>query len=173
MTEILFGSAVGGAFAALFLGCLVLAALYDLTSYTIPNYVSVLLLAGFLLLGALYGMSFGTFASHLSAGIALLAVGWIMFACGIVGGGDAKLMAAIGLWTGWPMMAAYVFAFSLAGGVLVLLLLLFRWAPVPDRFLRIAWVAGLHDKNNGVPYGLALAAGAVAIMPRLSIFAIP
>jgi len=171
--DILFGSAAGGAFAALFLGCLVLAAAYDLTSYTIPNYVSVLLLAGFLLLGLWQGMGFGTFASHVSAGTALLAVGWLMFAFGIVGGGDAKLMAAIGLWTGWPMMPAYVFAFSLAGGVLVLLLLLFRWTPVPDRFLRIAWVAGLHDTNNGVPYGLALAAGAVAIMPRMSIFAGP
>ena len=46
------------------------------------------------------------------------------------------------------------------GAALALLLL-----PLPEPLARYAWVERLHVKNGGVPYGIALAAAALAIYP--------
>jgi prepilin peptidase CpaA len=50
--------------------------------------------------------------------------------------------------------------------VLTLLILRFRETPLPDSFMRRAWVARLHDQRNGVPYGIALAIAALVIYPH-------
>lgn len=171
MTDLLLGSSASIFFAALFLGCMIAAAAYDLASYTIPNFLSVLLVAGFVALSVWQNLAWGQLGDHVSAGMVLLASGWALFALGIVGGGDAKFMAATGVWIGWSAMPHYMLAFSLSGGVLVLLLLLFRRLPLPGPILGFAWIADLHNPANGVPYGVALAAGGVAIAPRLAILA--
>ncbi|MGK2872735.1 MAG: peptidase, partial [Alphaproteobacteria bacterium] len=53
------------------------------------------------------------------------------------------------------------------GGVLALSLLLFRRLPLLARLARHGWIATLHDKAQGVPYGIALAAGALLAWPDL------
>lgn len=171
MIDVLSGSLVTGSFAALFLGCMIMAATYDLTSYTIPNYLSLILLAGFVSLGIFQELGLSVIGSHFSAGIALLAIGWTLFALGVVGGGDAKFMAASGIWIGWSEMLDYLLVFSVAGGVLALLLLLFRRLPLPEPIREVAWIAQLHGPGHGVPYGVALSIGAVATMPHLTLFA--
>jgi hypothetical protein len=66
----------------------------DLLTMTIPNRVSLALVAAFPVAAALIGMDWTTFASHLGAGALMLVVGIGMFARGWLGGGDAKLLAA-------------------------------------------------------------------------------
>lgn len=137
----------------------------DLLTMTIPNRVSLALAAAFPLAAALIGMNWMTFAGHLGAGALMLVVGIGMFARGWLGGGDAKLLAGAALWLGFEHLAAYLLLVAIAGGALALLVLTYRkWMP-PTWMLGQAWAMRLHDKNVGIPYGIALAAAALWIYP--------
>ena len=59
-----------------------------------------------------------------------------------------------------PMMssAAGMAWGSLLGGGLTLLLLWFRTLPLPLFMVKREWIARLHDKETGIPYGVALGA---------------
>src|SRR5271170_1933566 len=84
----------------LFPAMMAFAASSDLFTMTIANRVSVILVAGFGLLAALTGMSGAAMLSHLGAAAAVLAVVFVFFTRGWIGGGDAKLAAAAVLWLG-------------------------------------------------------------------------
>jgi prepilin peptidase CpaA len=60
----------------------------------------------------------------------------------------------------------YLVYASLFGGALTLALLRFRLAPLPDMLAKQDWVQRLHRKDGGVPYGIALAAAALAVYPQ-------
>ncbi len=154
-------------FILLFLGIMAVAAFYDLVSYTIPNFLPLLLIGAFVIFALWQGLAWPLMANHLGTGFGMLVVGWALFALGLLGGGDAKLFAATSLWMGWAGLLNYLIMFSLSGGVLALILILFRRLPLPDRLLGHAWIAALHDKTKGAPYGIALAAGAMLAWPEL------
>ncbi|NVN87629.1 MAG: prepilin peptidase [Rhodopseudomonas sp.] len=142
------------------------AAASDLFTMTISNRVSLLLVAGFLVLAPLSGMGFEAFLSHVGAGVAVLTVAFGCFAMGWVGGGDAKVAAAAGLWFGFGHLLEYLLYASLFGGALTLLLLQFRQWPLPYQFTGQTWLLRLHNKETGIPYGIALAIGALTIYPQ-------
>ncbi|HEX4889776.1 MAG TPA: prepilin peptidase [Alphaproteobacteria bacterium] len=154
-------------FLLLFLGIMAAAAIYDLVSYTIPNFLSILLIVIFAALAVWQGLSWQILAAHGGTGLSMLAVGYAMFAAGLMGGGDAKLFAATSLWMGWQGMFNYLIMFSLCGGLLALALLLFRRLPLPEGLGRHGWIMALHNPAQGVPYGIALAAGASLALPDL------
>jgi len=89
-----------------------------------------------------------------------------LFARGIVGGGDAKLAAATALWLGFDHLLPYLLYASLLGGALSVGLIWFRMAPLPDWLARHDWAQRLHGRDAGVPYGIALAAAALAVYPQ-------
>src|SRR5262249_34182640 len=62
-------------------------------------------------------------------------------------------------------LLAYLLVASLLGGALSVGLIWFRMAPLPERLTRHAWIARLHAKDAGIPYGVALAAAALAVYP--------
>ena len=110
----------------------------------------------------------------LTDSLAGLAVGFLpMFLAwqaGGIGGGDAKLMAACALWVGWDQLYVFVLAVLIVGGVLSLLVVLLRrglglW---PDWLVRNA--EGLFTPNKAVPYGIAIATGAMIMLPRMDVF---
>lgn len=154
-------------FALLFFGIMAAAAIYDLATYTIPNFLPLTLTGAFAVFALWQGLPWAVFGSHAGAGLAMLAAGWGLFALGLFGGGDSKLFAATCLWMGWAGIFNYLIWFSLCGGGLALTLLAFRRIPLSDSLSRQGWIAVLHDKTQGAPYGIALAAGAVAAWPRL------
>lgn len=141
------------------------AASSDLLTMKISNYISASLIAGFVLLAVVSGMSLQDIGFHFLAGGMVLSLTFLCFWRGWIGGGDAKLASATALWFGFDYLYDYVLLASLLGGGLTLLLLRFRHTPLPESFLRHAWVARLHDQHNGVPYGIALAAAALVIYP--------
>jgi prepilin peptidase CpaA len=149
---------------------LLAAGLYDLASFTIPNFLSIALAALFLAFAAAAGFSPALLGWHLGAGMLGLVLGFGLFAAGWIGGGDAKLFAAIALWLGFADLLPYAVVASLFGGLLSLLLLLARQVPLPAFLLGRAWIVRLHDARSGIPYGVALAAGAVALLPYSEIF---
>ena len=132
------------------------AGAYDLASFTIPNFLTAALLAVFVLFALAAGLSLAAMGWHLLAGLVGLVLGFALFALGYVGGGDAKLFAVTLLWLGFRDLMPYVLIASVAGGVLTILMLALRQCPLPQSFLRQAWIAKLHDARSGIPYGLSL-----------------
>jgi prepilin peptidase CpaA len=142
------------------------AAASDLFTMTISNRVSLALAAGFLALAVFGGMAPTEILSHLGAGALLLVIAFVCFAMGWVGGGDAKIAAAAALWFGFAHLMNYLLYASLFGGALTLLLLQFRQWPLPYPLAGQAWLSRLHAKESGIPYGIALAIGALMIYPE-------
>jgi prepilin peptidase CpaA len=141
------------------------AASSDLLTMTISNRVSLILAGGFFVLAVASGMSAGEVLSHVGAGCAVLVVAFGFFSRGWIGGGDAKLAAASALWLGFDFLMPYLVYASLFGGGLTLLLIQFRTLPLPPVLARQQWLQRLHQKDSGVPYGIALAAAALCVYP--------
>ena len=149
----------------LFPALMAFAAASDLFTMTISNRVSLMLAAGFLALAVASGMGPTDILLHAGAGAVVLAVAFFCFAMGWIGGGDAKIAAAAGLWFGFAHLMNYLLYASLFGGALTLLLVQFRQWPLPYALAGQAWLMRLHAKESGIPYGIALAIGALMIYP--------
>jgi prepilin peptidase CpaA len=149
---------------------LVLAAGYDLASFTIPNFLNLAVIAVFPLFALAAGLTLPAVGLHLMAGFAGLALGFALFAFGWIGGGDAKLFAGVALWLGFKDFMPYALLASVCGGFLSLALLMARRWPLPEILARHAWIIRLHDAKSGIPYGVALAAGAFLLLPSTEIF---
>jgi prepilin peptidase CpaA len=150
----------------LFPALMAFAAATDLFTMTISNRVSLALAAGFLALALLSGMGFYDILSHVGAGATVLAAAFACFAMGWVGGGDAKVAAGAALWFGFGHLLNYLVYSSLFGSALTLLLLQFRQWPLPYQLAGQTWLLKLHAKESGIPYGIALAIGALAVYPE-------
>ena len=141
------------------------AASSDLFTMTISNRVSLALVGGFVVMAVITGMSPSDVLSHLGAAALVLAVTFTFFARGWIGGGDAKLAAATALWLGFDHLLAYLLYASHPR----------RRAdtghdPLPaDAAAADPCRAGVGEApapaDNGVPYGIALAAAALMIYP--------
>jgi prepilin peptidase CpaA len=84
----------------------------------------------------------------------VLAVGTFLFSAGLFGGGDVKLLAAVGTWFSLGGALTMISAIFLAGGALALVALTF-WR------LRRRGRARPRDRaKNRLPYGIAIAVGA-------------
>lgn len=126
---------------------------WDVARFRIPNMLNVAVLLIFP--AWLWFMPDIDWAGSLAAFALALALGYGLFAIGMLGAGDVKLLAVLMLYTGWSKQSvALVVYMSLAGGVLSLVLLLLR-----------RMVAGRQDampavlqKGQSVPYGVAIAA---------------
>lgn len=153
-------------FPALMIG----AAVSDLFTMTIPNRLAIGLTVAFFVVALALRMPAAAIGMHVLAGIAILAVTFGLFAFGWIGGGDAKLAAATALWMGWENLADYLLISTLVGGALTLLILYVRKWPLPASLLRQDWIARLHDKAAGVPYGIALAAAGLAVFPQTQLW---
>jgi prepilin peptidase CpaA len=149
----------------LFPALMAFAACSDLLTMTISNRLSLALVAGFFALAFAVGMSPMAIMTHVGAAALVLVFAFVFFARGWIGGGDAKLAAAIMLWLGFDHLVVYLLYASLAGGLLTLLLLQVRAIPLPGMLMGQQWAERLHQKGGGVPYGIALAAAALIVYP--------
>mgnify|MGYP001396353500 FL=1 len=148
-----------------FAGLLIYAACSDIASLTIPNWVSIALTGIFPAAALAAGLPLGDIGMHMLFGLAVLAIGFFLFQANIIGGGDAKLLAAATVWTGFPGLPIFLFWTAVAGGILALALLAAR------QFLNQAesHPAFLNRllKQTGIPYGLAIMAGGLMAIPAL------
>ena len=150
---------------------MVYAGLTDLTTMKIRNGLVMLLLVSYAGLAPLAGFAASDIAWSAGVGAAVLAFFFALFAFGWIGGGDAKLFAAAALWFGWEQLLDYGLAAGLIGGALTIAILLARRMPLPPILGRQSWILRLHDPKTGVPYGIALAAAALALYPHTVWFA--
>ena len=144
-------------------GLLVIAAgVTDFFTQRIPNWL-VLVLAGSFVVQALLHLREVDWVSHLVAAGLCLGVGMLLFSLGQLGAGDAKLVASVALWSGLYSLIRLMFFTSLAGLLLLLILLGARRAVsahgiAGDRLPK-SLLAG-----QGVPFGVAIAVGTLATM---------
>jgi prepilin peptidase CpaA len=141
----------------------------DARTLRIPNTLSLALLAAFLPMAVIADIGLEALTWHLGSGVLVLAIGFALFAIGLFGGGDAKLMAAAAVWVGWTQLLYFAFAVVLVGGVLSLAVILLRkglglW---PDWLVQGA--EGLFTPNKAVPYGIAITIGALITLPRMDV----
>jgi prepilin peptidase CpaA len=107
------------------------------------------------------------FGYHLLAGFILFVVGYLLFSFGLFGGGDAKLMAAAGLWFGPFEHTGSFLAFTVLSGFLLTLAVAgysaFEvWAEIKELRFR----EKLKSLKPKIPYGFALAVGAILAFPN-------
>ena len=163
--------------AALLLTLLALAAWFDLRQRRIPNALPAAVAA--LWLAAAAQGSAESVILGCATGAALLTVGILVWRLGWLGGGDVKLIAALGLWAGPAHLDALLLGTALAGGGLALVsyvaarllsspVLLYARA-ASGRLLPA--VAGMPDptawRERGLPYGVAIAVGGGWLVHRL------
>ena len=149
---------------------MIYAAAMDFFTMTIPNRISLALVAGFFAAALLGGLGWLEILQHVAAGAAVLAVAIVMFARGWIGGGDAKLMSATVLWFGFDQLANYAVGVALLGGLLTMLILSYRNVIPPIFIAGRDWAERLHDKNAGVPYGVAIGGAALWVYPSSEVF---
>lgn len=145
---------------------MVFAALSDLFTMTISNKIPLILLAAFVPMAVAAGFSGEQLAIHIACGAGVLVLTFVFFAFGWIGGGDAKLAAAIAVWMGFEHLADYGLYSALMGGALTIAILYARHMPLPRFAFGIAWVERLYDRGAGVPYGIALAAAGLLLYPE-------
>ncbi|MGB8184879.1 MAG: prepilin peptidase [Pseudolabrys sp.] len=150
----------------LFPALMAFAASSDLLTMTISNRLSLALAGGFFLLMIVTGMSLHAAGMHVAAAAVVLVVAFLFFSQGWIGGGDAKLAAATALWFGFDYLLDYLIYASLFGGALTLAIIQFRKIPLPAMLARQGWILRLHETDAGIPYGIALAAAALAVYPK-------
>lgn len=146
------------------------AAATDLLTLTIPNKITLAVAAAFFLVAPFAGLTWAAFFTHLGVGAAVLVLAIAMFSFNLIGGGDAKLLAAAALWMGSEQFLPYVTLVALCGGALAIAILLYRRTDVPAFLAGHSWATRLHDAKTGIPYGLALAAAALWIYPSTKWF---
>ena len=151
---------------SLFPVLMILAAMSDVTTMTIPNRVSIALLVGFYPTAFLDGLSVQTVLASTGVGLALLVAGMGMFALRWIGGGDAKLFAAAGLWVGLSGLTPLLLWTCLGGGLFSLWLITTRGWMQPYLIGGPAWFNRLMQPKGDVPFGVAIAAGALAAFPQ-------
>ncbi len=154
------------AFLSVFPALVIAAAVTDMASYTIPNRLNLALAAVYPMAALMLGRPPAEVGVGLAIGFAALIVAMGLFAAGWIGGGDAKLFAAVALWLGWPALASFVMATALVGGALALLLLNVRAAWLKPYLAGAPpWLARLATTGEAVPYGVAIAVGALVAFP--------
>ncbi|WP_394841981.1 A24 family peptidase [Pendulispora brunnea] len=144
------------------------AAISDLRYRKIPNtLVSSIAAAGIVHAAAALGPR-GAAASLLGAGAGVALLAW-PFVRGVLGGGDVKLLGAVGAWIGAAETVRVLLLGAVLGGVLALGFLLSltrsQRAGVRRNVASFTVPSVEHlDRARAVPYGLALAGAAAWVL---------
>lgn len=151
---------------SVFPALMIAAALCDISSMKIPNRISALLIVAFFPTAFLVGLPVSAVLACLGVGVAALVVGAGLFALRWIGGGDAKVMAAAGLWLGVSGIAPFLMWTAVAGGLFALALLSLRPWVHPYLTGGPRWMGRLFTPKGDIPYGVAICAGALAAFPE-------
>jgi prepilin peptidase CpaA len=145
--------------AGLFFGLCLIAALHDIHSLTIPNWLNLGLAGLFVPAALVSGLPIELLGGHLLSGALAFVIAFGLFAFRIFGGGDAKMIPGVVLWMGPFAAIPFVYWMAIVGGGCALLVLMVR------RLVPVEAVPGFmrapFQPKAGVPYGVAIAGGAV------------
>jgi Flp pilus assembly protein protease CpaA len=125
-------------------------------------------------------LCFAGFLTLLGLAAVVFVIGLGLFARELIGGGDVKLLSALSLWAGPEQFVWFMLVTTLAGGALSLCTLCYRrWSGLIEAHLATlglattsggtsvsaeAPAAGSTARATTLPYGVAIAAGGIAII---------
>jgi prepilin peptidase CpaA len=145
-----------------FVALLLAAAITDVLRLRIPNLIPLALLGGFALLIAI-----GEVAEplgHLAAMLIVLALLLPLFAFGMLGGGDVKLLAAAALWLGLADLPLLLLLVGIIGGIFAAFWLPLRW--LLSRAVPADRLPPSLQLKAALPYGVPI--GIVALVLHLA-----
>jgi Flp pilus assembly protein protease CpaA len=170
---------------------LTLAALIDLRERRIPNWLTGSVAAVYPVYVLVSPVPIA-WATAVAVAFAVFLLGLVLFARQVIGGGDVKLIAAVTLWAGIDHLVVFALVTSLVGGGLALVGLWYqRWHGLIDAHLAaLGWKLAPADGtrradrpssegSRGIasasidrapltlPYGVAIAAGGLAVVVQL------
>jgi len=128
---------------------MVASAVSDLAWRRLPNWLNAAIAIGYVPWAWAHGMPWAAMAVAAGVGAIVLLAGFVLFSAGVIGGGDAKMAAAVAVWIGFSYdLLRFFLVMSLAGGVLALAALA---------------IQGLRGTplRRPLPYGVAIAAAAL------------
>lgn len=134
---------------------LIAAAVQDATSMRISNMLSLAILLVGISVMDVHGLRWPMWQNGALV-LLLLTVGTLIFGTGLLGGGDVKLLTAVGIWFRFADGLWLVVAVSISGGVLAIVMIVGRRV--------LARARGVPVKRGMIPYGVAIAAGALTVV---------
>lgn len=148
---------------------LLAAAASDIARYRIPNTIVYAIVAAFAV-GAAFNLPWPAIGWSVLAGLGMFLLGAGLFALGLFGGGDVKLIAAMALWTGLADLPRFLLVMTAAGGLLGVMWMIKRRRHRPalassaasptDAPSTEVSLSGPSSRKmpNRIPYGVAIAA---------------
>ena len=143
----------------------VVAAVSDVLTLRIPNWLNAVIALAFFPMALATGMPGEAVMWHSLTGIVVLVVGFGLFSAGVIGGGDAKLLAATALWIGNAQLLPFLVLTALAGGVLVIVMKVWQMLRLEGEVHEVGWAKRLFGFKMDLPYGVAIAAGTIFALP--------
>jgi prepilin peptidase CpaA len=144
---------------------MIIAGAGDALSLRIPNWLTLTMAVLFFPMALATGMPLSVIAEHAAIGFALLVAGFLFFSFGLFGGGDAKLLAAAGLWFGSAQTLPFIVFTALAGGVMAFGIGIWTMTSMSWEIHDLPWVERVKKLRPNVPYGYAFAIGAILTFP--------
>ncbi len=155
---------------SIFPAALLVAAANDLYEFKIPNWISILLIITYPAAGLVLGASPQVMLEGILIGGGALAIGFGLYAGRVLGGGDAKLVAASAPWLGAGALGPFILNTAIAGLCLAIVMIMFRKMPVLPIYAHAPWLMELHRRKNDLPYGVAIASGGLLSFSQTPFF---
>jgi prepilin peptidase CpaA len=145
--------------------------IFDYFTLRIPNWLNGVNALAFVFAAFAFAMPLDLVGLHVASGLILLTAGFALFAANIIGGGDAKMLAVMGFWVGWSQLVPFLVYMAIYGGLLGICIIAFRKAQQMATMTGLDTFAPIMTKKIDLPYGMAIAAGALSVVPETWWFA--
>jgi prepilin peptidase CpaA len=129
-----------------FAAAMLISAALDIRARRLPNSLNLAIALGFFPWAWASMLGWEQLGVHVAVGVVVLGIGFALFATGVIGGGDAKMGAAVALWIGLSFdLLRFFIVMSFAGGILAVCALI--WQAVTRK-----------PVTRALPYGVAIGA---------------
>ena len=149
---------------------LVYAAISDFRAMIVPNWISLAIVAGFVVFVAASWPQIDL-QMHLVIGAVFFGISLVCWFAGWLGGGDVKLLGAVGVWLGTQLSFAFLFLLAvlsavMAGGLLLLRLYVRRGGLSDPKFPPLRRVAEMAEGGQ-FAYAVPIVLAGLLTLPRL------
>jgi prepilin peptidase CpaA len=151
---------------SLFPVLMIIAGAGDALSLRIPNKLTIAIALAFFPMALATGMPLDVFGHHVLMGVVFFILGFTLFSFGLFGGGDAKLLAAAGLWFGSADALPFLVYTGFAGFGLAAIIGIWSMISMDWEIHEVKWTTKLRALKPSVPYGYAFAMGAILAFPQ-------
>jgi len=149
---------------------LIVSAVTDILKFQIPNILPIVLFLAFPLIVLYTNSGPDFFLDGLYLGAIAIIAGFALFALNVLGGGDAKLIAAALPWFGMDGFFPFLLYTGIIGGQLAIAILLLRTMPPLPIGPRLTFLSGLQESKKGIPYAVAIAIAGIIVFPETDLF---